>query len=149
MEPITIFSRNIDPAGIVRRIIEMGLEPILELDGTPEDWGQATLTFSEGDEPPRLLYLNHDPNYYAKENFAGQMNGMANYFDRFPESERKSIALGLIGTFRFSIATLFEPDFDPEGDPRLSVVCAVTEAIDGVLFTPSGLRDASGRILYT
>src|SRR5262249_15519503 len=54
----------------------------------------------------------------------------------------------LTTTFRFSLGTLFEPDFDPECDPRLDVLFAVAELLDGVLFTPSSLRDARGRILF-
>lgn len=56
--------------------------------------------------------------------------------------------MSLITSFHFSLGTLFEPDFDPSGDPRLDVLFAVAEFLDGVLFTPSSLRDAGGRILF-
>jgi hypothetical protein len=54
----------------------------------------------------------------------------------------------LTTTFRLSLGTLFEPGFDPEGDSRLDVLFSVADLLDGVLFTPSTLRDASGRILF-
>jgi hypothetical protein len=54
----------------------------------------------------------------------------------------------LTTTFKFSLGTLFEPGFDPGGDPRLDVLFAVADAVDGVLFTPSSIRDRDGRILY-
>ena len=35
-----------------------------------------------------------------------------------------------------------------QGDPRLNVLFAIAELLDGVLFTPSSLRDAHGCILF-
>src|SRR5262249_36496094 len=62
---------------------------------------------------------------------------------------RKEGVLLLTTTFRFSLGTNFDPDFDPEGDPRLSLLFDLTQFLDGVLFTPSSLRDARGRILVS
>jgi hypothetical protein len=76
------------------------------------------------------------------------MSGMRGYFSRFPDTERKPRVITLTTTFQFSLGTLFDPDFDPEGDPRLDVLFAIAELLDGVLFTPSALRDAHGRILF-
>lgn len=145
MEPITLFSRTIDPAGVVRRLRE--LAPDIAVDGPDDNWHSAVVTFAEG-EDVRTLTFTHDPDYYAEPHWSGQMNGMQGYFARFPETERKSRALMLITTLRFSLGTLFEPDFDPEGDPRLQVLCSVAELLDAVLFTPSSLRDAQGRVLF-
>jgi hypothetical protein len=73
---------------------------------------------------------------------------MRGYFARFPETDRKPRVTTLTTSFRFSLGTLFDPDFDPSGDPRLDIVFAIAEFLDGVLFTPSSLRDAQGRILF-
>jgi hypothetical protein len=73
---------------------------------------------------------------------------MQGYFSRFPDTDRKPMALWLTTTLQFALGTLFDPDADTENDPRLEVLYALTEMLDGVLFTPSSLRDAHGRILF-
>src|SRR5215510_4743513 len=145
MEPITIFARLADPAGVARRLRE--LAPSVEIDGPDDGWANAVVSFGKGKQK-RTITFTHDPAYYAEPNWSTQMNGMRGYFSRFPETDRKERALMLTTTFRFSLGTLFGPDFDPEGDPRLDILFAVTELLDGVLFTPSSLRDAHGRILF-
>jgi hypothetical protein len=76
---------------------------------------------------------------------------MQGYFSRFPEAPQKGRIMLLIEAFRFAL-TLWpvpEPDLyiDSE-DPRLRYVFAVAKHLDAALFLPSGLRDASGRLLY-
>ncbi|MHB1561762.1 MAG: DUF4272 domain-containing protein [Isosphaeraceae bacterium] len=145
MEPITLFARIVDPAGVARLIREFA--PEVEIDGPDDDWRNAAISFGEGQDK-RTLSFTHDPAYYSEPNWSSQVNGMRGYFSRFPETDRKERVLMLTTTFRFSLGTLFDPDFDPDDDPRLDVLFAVAERLDGVLFTPSSLRDASGRILY-
>jgi hypothetical protein len=145
MEPITLFARTADPAGVAARLRE--LVPAVQIDGPDDAWQNAVVTFGKGKKKQTLTFT-HDPDYYSEPNWSGQMDGMRGYFSRFPETDRKARVMTLITSFRFSLGTLFEPDFDPEGDPRLDVLFAVTKFLDGVLFTPSSLRDAGGRILF-
>jgi hypothetical protein len=145
MEPITLFARIADPAGVARRLRE--LAPSVVIEGADDSWSSAQITFGKLWKK-RKLTLTHDPDYYAEPNWSVQMDGMRGYFSRFPETERKQQVLTLTTSFRFSLATLFDPDFDPAGDPRLDILFAITEFLDGVLFTPSSLRDAQGRILF-
>jgi len=146
MEPITLFARIADPAGVARRLRE--LAPAVEIDGPDDNWRNAVVTFGKG-KKKRTLTFTHDPAYYSEPNWSAQMSGMRGYFSRFPDTARKERVLMLPTSFRFSLGTLFDPDFDPAGDPRLDLVFAVTELLDGVLFTPSSLRDARGRILFS
>jgi hypothetical protein len=141
MEPMTLFARIADPAGVAGLLRER--VPTVEIDGQDGGWSNAVVTFGT-----RKLTFTHDPAYYAEPNWSVQMNGMHDYFARFPETDRKDRALMLTTTFTFSLGLLFDPDYDPEDDPRLDVVFAVAEFLDGVLFTPSAFRDARGRILY-
>jgi hypothetical protein len=145
MEPITLFARIADPAKVAQRLRE--LVPAVAIDGPDDAWSKAVVTFMRGKEK-RSLTFSHDPNYYAEPNWSKQMNGMRGYFSRFPDTDRKERVLMLTTTFHFSLGTLFDPDFDPDGDPRLNIVFAIAELLDGVLFTPSSLRDAHGRILF-
>lgn len=144
-EPINIFTRTADPAGVARFLREQA--PVVAFDA-PDEWRTATVTFGKGKKKQTLTFL-HDPGYYAEPGWAEQMSGMRGYFARFPDTPRKERVMLLTTSFRFSLATQFEPDFDAGGDPRLALVFAVTRFLDGVLFTPSSLRDASGRVLFS
>lgn len=145
MEPITIFARIADPAGVARRLRE--LAPKVKLDGPDDDWRTAVVTVGRW-RGKRAVTFNHDPAYYAGPGWDGQMTGMRGYFARFPETARKARALTLTTSFRFSLGVVFDPDYDPAGDPRLDILRAVAEVVDGVLFTPSALRDPAGRVLF-
>jgi hypothetical protein len=145
MEPITLFARIADPAQVARRLRE--LSPTVAIDGPDDDWRNAVVRFAKG-KKTRTLTFTHDPAYYADPNWSTQMSGMRGYFSRFPDTDRKPRVMLLTSSLRFSLGTLFDPDFDPTGDPRLDILFAVTELLDGVLFTPSSLRDARGRILF-
>jgi hypothetical protein len=145
MEPITIFSRNVNPVGVARRLRE--LAPGTEFDGPEDRWTRAAITFGDG-SGKRSLTLFHDLAEYAEPKWSNQMAGMRGYFNSFPRTDRKELVMVLTTSLQFSLGTVFEPDFDPTGDPRLDILFAVTEFLDGVLFTPSSLRDAKGRILF-
>jgi hypothetical protein len=145
-EPITIYSSRRDPGGVRREILDR--YPDAEVVGRGDQWKSITLRFKKGRKSLALTF-RHDPDYYAGPDWARQMNGMQGYFVRFPSSNRVPRVLGLIGTFRFALATEFDPDFDASGDERLAALFGVTSYLDGVLFTPSSLRDAHGRIILS
>jgi hypothetical protein len=145
-EPITVFSRRVDPEGLYRYLDRLGLD--LEIEGTLTAWTALRIR-GVGEQGPCLLTLTHDPAYYAEPNWSRQMQGMAEYFARFPESPNKERVLMLPTSLHFSLGTLFDPDMDPPHDPRLPVLFEVAQYLDGVLFTPSSLRDAQGRVLLS
>src|SRR5262245_60886963 len=95
-EPMTLFSRIADPAGVARLLRKR--VPGVAIDGPDDAWRNAVVKHSTG-----TLTFTHDPSYYAEPNWSVQMNGMAGYFSRFPETERKSLALMLPTTFKFSL----------------------------------------------
>jgi hypothetical protein len=144
MEPMTLFARTADPAGVARRLRE--LAPGVQLDGPDGDWRSAIVSFGRWWKKQTLTFT-HDPASHAEPNWSTQMSGMRGYFSRFPQTERKDRALMLTSTFRFSLGILFAPDYY-EDDPRLDIVYAIAELLDGVLFTPSALHDAHGRVLF-
>ena len=144
--PINIFARICDPAGVAKLLREHA--PTVKFDGPDDSWENAVVTFGKG-KSKQTLTFKHDPKYYSEPGWSQQMAGMRGYFSRFPDSPRKEQVMLLTDTFSFSLAAIFNPDFDPEGDPRLSLLYEVTQLLDGVLFTPSSLRDAHGRILFS
>ncbi len=146
VEPITLFSRIADPALVATKLRE--LVPGVKIDGPDRTWQNAVVTVGSWWRK-RTLTFTHDPEYYSEPSWSEQKDGMRAYFSRFPRSDNQSRVLMLISTFRFSLGTLFAPDFDPSGDPRLDLLYSIAEVLDGVLFTPSSLRDAHGRILLS
>lgn len=146
-EPINIFSRKIDPRGVVR--VLRTLAPSLQLEGPEDCWKKIIIA-----GPRRFfkksasLTFMHDLEYYDGPDWPRQVMGMRGYFSRFPGIDERPEILRLIGTFRFTLATAFEPDLYLDGaDNRLAYIFAVAKHLDGVIFTPFGLRDASGKVL--
>jgi hypothetical protein len=148
-EPITIYSSNVDPEGVLGCL--RALAPDLKITGGPGGWSSITISTGRGlFRKPATLTFNHAQDYYAGEDFPKQMRGMQGYFSRFPANDLTPRIMLLIASFRFSV-TLFpspEPDlFLDSKDERLKYLLAVVRQLDGVIFTPSGLRDAAGRVL--
>lgn len=146
-EPVNIFSRRIDPRGVIDVLKESGLE--VDVDGPEDDWREATVTLPGRGLLRRKarLVVGHDSEYYDGDDWPKQVFGMRNYFANFPETPRKADVLNAIGTFRFALS-FPQCDLEIEGnDERLPLVYAICRHLDGVLFTPSSLRDAEGRVL--
>jgi hypothetical protein len=146
-EPINIFSRRIDPRGVIGVLRGLGAE--VRVEGPEDDWTRVVVYVAKRGFFRRAasLTFGHDSAYYDGEGWSRQVLGMQGYFCNFPDTERKADVLRLIATFRFALS-LPECDLDVCGsDVRLDLVYAVCRHLDGVIFTPSALRDASGHIL--
>src|SRR5262245_14056327 len=76
-EPMTLFARIADPAGVARRLRE--LAPSVKIDGPDDNWRNAVVSFGMLWRKRRLT-LTHDPAYYAGPDWAAQMDGMRGYF---------------------------------------------------------------------
>src|SRR5882724_13322907 len=111
---MTIFARIADPQGVARLLRERA--PGIAIDGPDDRWRKAVFTVGKW-WSKRTLTITHDPDYYSEPNWSVQMNGMRGYFARFPESDRRQRVTALTTTFRFSLGTIFDPDYDPTGDP--------------------------------
>ncbi len=144
MLPITIYSREINPELVARTLREADV--VLEIDGEDAHWRIAVVRC--GREPSTLTFKN-DPDYYLDPEWPEQMEGMRQYFDSFPDSERKSRALAITTTFCFALAVELDPDCETDRDPRWKILRSVVEALDGVMFSPSVLMDARRRVLFS
>jgi hypothetical protein len=69
-EPMTLFARIADPAGVARLLRER--VPGMTNDGPDDAWRNAAATLGRG-----TVTFTHDPDYYAGPNWSVQMNGMA------------------------------------------------------------------------
>lgn len=146
-EPIMLFARGAESAAVARKLRE--LSPKVHVDRTDADWRRAVVT-TGGLLRKRVIAFNYSPEYHAEPNWSTQMGGMRGYLARFPQTERAARAVMLPTTFRWALSVELTPELagDGAGDPRLEVLYAVAEMLDGVLFTPSSLRDARGRVLF-
>jgi hypothetical protein len=142
-EPINIFSARGDAEQVRNLLLTWFPDAEVETDG--DDWTAITMEFP-GD---RKLTILHHRDYYAGPDWPRQKAGMQGYFGRFPLGDREKQTMATIGSFQFSLATQFEPDYDPPEDERLGAVCELARVLDGVLFMPSALRDPQGRILVS
>lgn len=143
-EPITLFSQQGDPAAIAAWLKTLPHE--VTLDADDGRWRRATITI-RGSQPEQTLTLTHDPDWYAPAHFGKQLRGMQGYFLMFPDGPGKERALALIPQFRFALGFAESATLRPD-DPRMGLIQSLARLTDGVLFSPSGLRDASGRTLY-
>lgn len=142
-EPINLFSARGD-AEQVRNLL-LTLFPAAEVTGDDEDWTEIALPFDGG----KRLTLIHSRDYYTGPGWAKQKAGMQGYFSRFPLGDREKQVMSTIGTFQFSLATRFEPEYESAGDERLAFLGFLAEKLDAVFFMPSALRDSKFRALVT
>lgn len=145
-EPINIFSHRIDPRGVLQVLRSLGT---VTVTGPEDDWQEATITLKKPGVFRRapVLVIGHDSEYYADPGWQQQVRGIQGYFSRFPDTPTKPQVLKSLGVLRFALSF---PKCDLEidsTDPRVDIVYAVCRHLDGVIFAPTALRDAQGRIL--
>lgn len=143
-EPIAIFSARDDAHGVLAHL--RNLFPDAEVQSAGATWRAITVRLGEGKEAKALTFL-HDPDSYAGPDWPRRKAGLSGSFPLLPAGERKTQLRSTIESLRFTLGTVFEPDYDPEGDDRLGVVFEVAQYLNGVLVSPSALRDANGRVL--
>lgn len=140
---MTVYSHRRDPQGVLKVIRQLAPDAMVERDG--EAWSSATIRTAAG-----LLTIFHSRDYYAGPNWPRQMQGMLNYFGQAPIVAEDRV-LELITSFRFALGCVGEPHLDPadEDDPRVAIVYGIAAHLDGVIFVPARLLDASGRALVS
>jgi hypothetical protein len=136
-EPITLYSRTVDPQGVLELL--RALDPAIKVVGDGERWRSIRIACDDG-----TLTLLHDPERYGGAAWSRQLLALQNQVSRFPGVPRTTEVLRLIGTFRFVLGTRWQPALTGDGDERLSYLFAVAEHLDGVICTPTALRDAGG-----
>ena len=148
-EPINIFASRIDLPGIAKLL--RGLALPIEIKGTDASWQSIKLTWKTGwfRKSPTLT-ISHSPDYYQGPGWGDQLRGMQSYFSRFPATARTPAVIDLVMTFKFALAFQAEPDLHLDSpDERTQVILALAAHLNGVIFTPTSLRDARGRILIS
>jgi hypothetical protein len=146
-EPITIYSFRIDPLGVLS--VLRTLEPSLRVVGPEENWDKIIITGSKrfGKKAPTLT-ITHDEDFYNGAEWPNHLLGMQGYFSRFPETNRKPGIIQKLGNLGFILGTIADPEIDlNSNDERSRFILAIAKHLDGLIFSPSALRDAEGRVL--
>lgn len=142
-EPITLFAKSIDPVHAFRVLNEVS--PKIQVEGSEQNWTKAIVSMGFWPFKKQLL-ISHDPAYYSEPNWSVQMNGLRDYLSRFPDVPQRNRAMELTRQFAFSLGTIVDPDLG-RNDYRLTIIQILAKELGAVWFTPSSLRDHTGRIL--
>ena len=161
-EPVTIFAPKRDPAAVAAVVRELAPDAHVPLPNTPPGvdagavWkqiivpGRRSLLRGRG---PSLVLVN-DPAYYSEPEWSTQMRGFTAYLLRWPRNERTKEVMSLITALTFAVAIppehrTFDLDNPIADDAHARIVSAVARRLDAVLFTPTSLRDADGRVIVS
>lgn len=147
-EPFNIFSRRIDVRGVIEAA--RGVASEVRIVGFEDDWREITLFGpTKALRRRQQLRISHDSCFYDGPDWAGYVIGMTTYISAFSHVPRQADILRAVESFRFVLAF---PDVDlniDSDDERVAWVHAVCRRLDGIIFTPSMLLDANGRLLIS
>jgi hypothetical protein len=144
-EPITIYSFRIDPRGVLS--VLRSLAPSLQLIGPEDSWEKIVITGPiQSSKRASVLTLFHDEDFYNGGDWSNHLLGLQGYFSRFPDTNWKPGIIQKLGNLGFILSTNADPDIDIDSDDeRARIILAVTKFLNGMIFSPSALRDAEGR----
>jgi hypothetical protein len=152
-EPVTIFSHKRDPAAVVSVVRQLApTAQVITGDAGDATWTQIVVPGKRGliRRGTPLVMLN-DPDYYSGAGWETQLRGFTAYLLGWPPHERHKEVMSLLTALSFAVAIPPEQhamDFDDvAGDAHALLVLAVAKRLDAILFTPTTLRDASGRVI--
>ena len=155
VEPVTIFSHKRDPAAVVAVVRELAPAAQIVADGGGDaTWTQIVVPGKRGliRRGTPLVMLN-DPDYYSGAEWEAQLRGFTMYLLRWPAHERHKDVLSLLTALFFGVAIPPEQHAldldDVTGDEHARLVLAVAKRLDAILFTPTTLRDANGRVIIS
>ena len=146
-EPINIYSHRIAPAAVVE-VLRRHYSDV-NVTGPDDAWTKLTAVIHPGGffRRPKLLHLTHKEEYYDGEDWPRQRMGLQNFVCSWNNADEQPDLPRLIRSFRFCLAVP-TAGLDPYGkDPRIEALLQICRELDGILFTPSCLRDSAGRTL--
>jgi len=159
VEPVSIFTPVASAAHVLEAMRAIEPQLIVDIEPARGEWRSATFPLApedadidgDGALDRWPLRFNHAPDYYDGEDWARQLAGLRAYFGPLPVHERTESTFSVLARMQSAYATALSCRLDLElsaqDDPRLSVLYTLAADLDALIFTPSGLRDASGRLL--
>ena len=152
-EPLVIYSWKPDPLGAISLLRH--ISPILTITpptGPDENWSSATVTLATGYLRKKVsMTFSHDPAYYTRPDWPQQLRGMQLFYAQYPLGKNLEKVMNTIACFRFAISVFPppRPDFDitKSTDDRRAILLELTRHLDGIILSPTLLRDAYGQIL--
>src|SRR5262245_37352253 len=149
VEPLVLYSTREDLREVLHKLRVWGLE--VELTGPEDDWKKARVILEfDGQPGPLGLTFHRDPMGFSEPTWSERRLGMIRYVrTNFPESPRKDAVVEFLAHIRSGLGTTWDPDpiMTGDRDERNSLLSAVARAFDCVVFSPSTLRDWSGKVL--
>lgn len=116
------------------------------LSGDSNNWDASYEFPGKWLRKKKTISFNYEREWCSPPNWPTQLMGMQNYVAEFElTDETRSTVMPLIRQFRFSIGIIAEPEIASGDDPRLEVINALAEHMNGILFTPGALLDANFR----
>lgn len=116
------------------------------IDGEGDNWN-ASYIFSGGlFRKDKKIAINYDRDWCSPPNWPKQIAGMQNYVLQWKmgDAVREKLTL-LIRRFAFCLGMANEPEITKGNDPRLEIMHALAEYMDGLFFTPGALLDSQFR----
>lgn len=146
-EPFNIFSHRVDPVGVIRVLRRVACE--VHIEGPADDWTRLVALGTKWPFRKRPeLCITHDSSYYTRPGFPRILASLVNHFQQLDDAPRKREVLLALRGCQFALGFMTDMSLDGR-DERIGWIHAICQHLDGMLFTPTSLRDASGRILYS
>jgi hypothetical protein len=125
------------------------LAPSLQLIGPEDNWEKIVITEpTHSSKKAPALTVFHNESFYNGADWSNHLLGMQGYFSEFPDTKWKPGIIQKLGNLGFILGTIADPDIDLDSnDERARIILAVASYLNGLIFTPSALRDAKGRKL--
>lgn len=141
---MSIFSTRIDPAGVLDALARVASH--VATDGAADQWRRAEATFAGATEAP--LIVVHDRHHYRGPGWRTELLLLREALGAFPPSAHRSDVMRAAASCRFSVALDRGclVDLDVAG-PRRSAVLEIASQLDGLIVSPTAVRDPSGRVL--
>ncbi|MCB1006074.1 MAG: DUF4272 domain-containing protein [Acidimicrobiales bacterium] len=145
-EPVSIFAARIDPAGVLGALARASARVVT--DGGDEHWRRAEASFDAGGLEHAPVVLVHDSLRYRGPGWRTELALLREQVGSFPPSSQRSDVVRAVAGCRFVVSSDRGCLVDFErSDARSAAVLTVADQLDGLIVTPSGVRDPAGRVL--
>jgi len=114
------------------------------IEGDASAWSATYVFPGKFLQKKKTITFNYDEEWCSPPNWPKQILGMMNHIGEFQMEEaiRKKV-MRLIRNFEFTIGIVNTPEISKNNDPRLDVMHALAEFMQGCFFTPGAMLDTS------
>lgn len=148
--PASVFAAEPDLAAVVAAVRSLPGVVRCEPDGPDSAWRSIQVAIDD-ERGRRELLVQQDPEFWSEPSISEQVRVMRGFYGRLANDRRggpRLEALDMIG-FAVSISgDAGQPDpYLNDGDPAARLLRAITEALDGIVFSDMSFFDTQWRML--